>query len=259
MAIDKDGIANLMHMDWSTYGWLIGVVVLASACQNLTGFAFGLIFVGLAGALQLMPIADAANVAGLLSLVNGVVYLRNHPFEPRWDLLKPILISSSIGVLGGLALLNWLSGDQVRVLRMLLGVTIIACAVVLLLQKQQRAMMSGPVANWVAGLLSGVLGGLFSTSGPPMVYHLYRQPLSMVLVRQCLIVMFLAGTVLRLAIVIPAGELSLSSLMTAAVAVPVVAGVTWMLVKFPPPLSTRVLQWMVCSLLLVAGVSMLLA
>ena len=42
-------------------------------------------------------------------------------------------------------------------------------------------------------------------------------------------------------------------------AVPVVAGVTWLLAKYPPPLSTRVLQWMVCSLLLVAGVSMLLA
>jgi len=248
-----------MDVEWSTYGWLIGGVVVASACQNLTGFAFGLIFVGLAGALHLMPIADAANVAGLLSLVNGLVYLRSHPFEPRWDLLKPILASSLLGVLGGLALLHWLSGDSVRVLRMLLGVTIMACAVMLLLQKQQRATLSGKLANWVAGLLSGLLGGLFSTSGPPMVYHLYRQPLSPVLVRQCLMVMFLANVVLRLGIVIPAGELSLSSLITAAVAVPVVAGVTWLLVKFPPPLSTRMLQWMVCSLLLIAGVSMLLS
>ncbi|MEG0540528.1 MAG: sulfite exporter TauE/SafE family protein, partial [Comamonas sp.] len=111
-----------MQVDWGTYGWLIGVVVVASACQNLTGFAFGLIFVGMAGALHLMPIADAANVAGLLSLVNGVVYLRSHPFQPRWDMLKPILASSLIGVLGGLALLHWLSGDLVNVLRMLLGV-----------------------------------------------------------------------------------------------------------------------------------------
>ena len=71
--------------------------------------------------------------------------------------------------------------------------------------------------------------------------------------------MFLANTVLRLGIVIPSGGLRWSSLFTAAVAVPVVAGVTWLLAKYPPPLSTRVLQWMVCSLLLVAGVSMLLA
>ena len=248
-----------MQVDWGTYGWLIGVVVLASACQNLTGFAFGLIFVGMAGALHLMPIADAANVAGLLSLVNGVVYLRRHPFQPRWDMLKPILVSSLIGVLGGLALLHWLSGDLVNVLRMLLGATIIACAIVLLLQKQQRTTLSGPGAMWVAGGLSGVLGGLFSTSGPPMVYHLYRQPLSPQLVRQCLLIMVLATTVLRLGIVIPTGGVSLASLMTAAFAVRVVAGGTWLLAKYPPPLSTRVLQWMVCSLLLAAGVSMLLA
>ena len=248
-----------MDVDWSTYGWLIGVVVVASACQNLTGFAFGLIFVGMAGALHLMPIGDAANVAGLLSLVNGVVYLRSHPFQPRWDLLKPMLISSSLGVLGGLALLHWLSGDLVNVLRKLLGVTIIACAVVLLLQKKQRETLSSPASMWVAGGLSGILGGLFSTSGPPSVYHLYRQPLSPLLVRQCLLVMFLTNTVLRLGIVIPSGGLNLSSLITAAIAVPVVAGVTWLLVKFPPPLSTRALQWMVCSLLMAAGVSMLLA
>lgn len=248
-----------MEWDWYTGAWLLGVVVLASACQNLTGFAFGLIFVGMASALHLMPIADAANVAGLLSLVNGVVYLRSHPFQPRWDLLKPILLSSLIGVVGGLALLHGLSGDLVQVLRMLLGVTIIGCAIVLLVQKRQRATVSGTGAMWVAGGLSGLLGGLFSTSGPPMVYHLYRQPLSALLVRQCLLVMFLANTVLRLGIVIPAGGLSMASLVTAAVAVPVVAGVTWLLAAYPPRVSPRALQWMVCSLLMAAGVSMLLA
>ena len=248
-------------MQWDAYtvGSLLGVVVLASACQNLTGFAFGLIFVGMASALHLMPIADAANVAGLLSLVNGVVYLRSHPFQPRWDILKPILTTSLIGVVGGLALLQGLSGDWVQLLRMLLGVTIIACAVLLLVQKQQRATLSGTGAMWVAGGLSGLLGGLFSTSGPPMVYHLYRQPLPATLVRQCLLVMFLANTVLRLGIVIPAGQLHLDSLVTAAVALPVVAGVTWLIARHPPPLSTRVLQWMVCTLLLIAGVSMLVA
>ena len=248
-----------MDGSWSTYGWLLAVVAVASACQNLTGFAFGLIFVGMAGALHLMPIADAANVAGLLSLVNGAVYLRSHPFEPRWDLLKPMLISSLLGVLGGLALLHWLSGDMVNVLRKVLGVTIIGCAVVLLLQKKQRETLSGPRSMWVAGGLSGILGGLFSTSGPPSVYHLYRQPLSPLLVRQCLLVMFLSNSLLRLAIVVPTGGLSWSSVFTAAVAMPVVAGVTWVLVKYPPPLPTRLLQWLVCSLLTAAGVSLLLA
>ena len=130
---------------------------------------------------------------------------------------------------------------------------------VLLLQKAQRTAPSPWPSTWLAGGLAGVLGGLFSTSGPPLVYHLYRQPLSPLLARQCLLVMFLTNSVLRLGIVVPSGGLSWSSVITAAVAMPVVAGVTWVLVKFPPPLSTRALQWMVCSLLMAAGVSMLLA
>ncbi|QTX20472.1 TSUP family transporter [Comamonas aquatica] len=180
------------------YAQLFVVVALASVCQNLTGFAFGLIFVGVAGALQLMPIADAANVACLLSLVNGAVYLRSHPFEPRWDVLQPLAITSLLGTLLGLALLHWLSGSALGVLRMILGAAIVLCAVVLLLQKAQRTAPSPWPSTWLAGGLAGVLGGLFSTSGPPLVYHLYRQPLSPLVVRQSLLALFLMGNVLRL-------------------------------------------------------------
>ena len=244
-------------MAWWDYAQLLMVVALASMCQNLTGFAFGLIFVGVAGALHLMSIADAANVACLLSLVNGVVYLRSHPFEPRWDVLKPLAVTSLLGTLLGLALLQWLSGSALGVLRMVLGVAIVLCAVVLLLQKTQRAIPSIKPAAWLAGGLAGVLGGLFSTSGPPLVYHLYRQPLSILVVRQSLLALFLMGNVLRLAVVVAMGELAWSAVLTSAIALPVVAGVTWFFAKHPPPLPQRVLQWLVCVLLVLAGLSLL--
>jgi uncharacterized membrane protein YfcA len=170
------------------YVLFLVLVGLATFCQNLTGFAFGLIFVGVAGATHLMSIADAANVACLLSVVNGVTYLRAHRQVPQWTLLKPMLVSSVIGVIAG-------------VLRMLLGLAIVACALLLLLQKQVNAQMSGPVSLWVAGVASGLLGGLFATPGPPMVYHLYRQPLDRLVVRQCLFSMFLTCALLRLVMV----------------------------------------------------------
>lgn len=241
------------------YAQLFVVVALASMCQNLTGFAFGLIFVGVAGALQLMPIADAANVACLLSLVNGAVYLRSHPFEPRWDVLQPLAITSLLGTLLGLALLHWLSGSALGVLRMILGAAIVLCAVVLLLQKAQRTAPSPRPSTWLAGGLAGVLGGLFSTSGPPLVYHLYRQPLSPLVVRQSLLALFLMGNVLRLGVVIAMGELAWSSVLVSAVALPVVAAVTWLVARHPPPLPQRALQWLVCALLMLAGVSLLWA
>lgn len=244
-------------MAWWAYAQLLVVVALASVCQNLTGFAFGLILVGVAGALQLMPIADAANVACLLSLVNGTVYLRSHPFEPRWAVLKPLAITSLLGTLLGVAMLQWLSGAALGGLRMVLGAAIVLCAIVLLLQKTQRATPSSWPATWLTGGLAGVLGGLFSTSGPPLVYHLYRQPLSVLVVRQSLLALFLMGNVLRLAVVTAMGELAWSSVLISAVALPVVALVTWYFAKYPPPLPQRLLQWLVCALLMLAGLSLL--
>lgn len=244
-------------MDWWEYAQLFVVVALASMCQNLTGFAFGLIFVGVAGALHLMSIADAANVACLLSLVNGAVYLRSHPFEPRWDVLKPLAITSLLGTVLGLGMLQWLSGSALGVLRMVLGVAIVVCAIVLLIQKTQRSTPSPWPATWLAGGLAGILGGLFSTSGPPLVYHLYRQPLSVLVVRQSLLALFLMGNVLRLGVVMAMGELAWSSVLVSAVALPVVAVVTWFFAKHPPPLPQRVLQWLVCALLMLAGLSLL--
>jgi uncharacterized membrane protein YfcA len=182
------------------YVLFLVLVGLATFCQNLTGFAFGLIFVGVAGATHLMSIADAANVACLLSVVNGVTYLRAHRQVPQWTLLKPMLVSSVIGVIAGV----------------LLGLAIVACALLLLLQKQVNAQMSGPVSLWVAGVASGLLGGLFATPGPPMVYHLYRQPLDRLVVRQCLFSMFLTCALLRLVMVAWEGGITASVLLAGA-------------------------------------------
>jgi hypothetical protein len=96
---------------------------------------------------------------------------------------------------------------------MLLGLAIVACALLLLLQKQVNAQMSGPVSLWVAGVASGLLGGLFATPGPPMVYHLYRQPLDRLVVRQCLFSMFLTCALLRLVMVAWEGGITGASLL----------------------------------------------
>lgn len=237
--------------------FFMALVGLAAFCQNLTGFAFGLIFVGVAGATQLMNIADAANVACLLSIVNGASYLRAHRFEPDWVMLKPMLISSVIGVVGGVILLHWLSGNALNGLRMLLGLVIVLCAFLLLMQKAVQDKPSGPVALWVAGISSGLLGGLFATPGPPMVYHLYRQPMDRMLVRQCLFVMFVSCSLLRALIVVVEGQLNWEVLGWTAIAFPVVTGVTWWTARHPPNLPRRLVEWLVCGLLILSGLSLL--
>lgn len=241
------------------YAQMALLAAVASFCQNLTGFAFALIFVGAAGALSLMPIADAANIASILSAVNGLAYLRSHRLAPRWDLLKPTLISGVAGVGIGLALLAWLSGNTLHGLRVVLGVSIIACAVLLLARSQPRRTPSGTGVLWGVGLVSGVLGGLFSTAGPPIVYHLYRQPLPPMVVRQCLVILFTVLALVRLASVGLAGALQWSVVGASALALPVVVGVTWLQARHPPRLPVPLVRWIVCTLLLMAGASLLAA
>ncbi|ARU03553.1 hypothetical protein CCO03_01610 [Comamonas serinivorans] len=245
-------------MQWSQYLLFFVLVGLASVAQNLTGFAFSLILVGLAGATGLMPIAEASNVAMLLSLVNGVTYLRHHPFTPDWRLLKPMLGLSIVGVGLGWALLSWLDGNTLNGLRMALGVVIVACAVLLMLQKRQQRerQASPPQALWLASLSSGLLGGLFSTAGPPIVYHLYRQPLAAELIRQCLVVQFLLTSLVRTGLVVGTGSLRMSAIVTTAVAVPLVWGVTRWQAKHPLRLPQGVVDALVCGLLLLAGLSL---
>ncbi|MDH1252211.1 sulfite exporter TauE/SafE family protein [Comamonas thiooxydans] len=237
--------------------FFMALVGLAAFCQNLTGFAFGLIFVGVAGATGLMNIADAANVACLLSIINGISYMRAYRFEPDWVMLKPMLISSVLGVVGGVLLLHWLSGNTLNGLRMLLGLVIVLCAMLLLMQKKALDQPSGPVSMWVAGVSSGLLGGLFATPGPPMVYHLYRQPLDRMLVRHCLFAMFVSCSLLRAAMVAVEGQLNWAVMGWTALAFPVVTGVTWWSARHPPAWPKRLVEWLVCGLLILSGASLL--
>lgn len=237
--------------------FFMALVGLAAFCQNLTGFAFGLIFVGVAGATGLMNIADAANVACLLSIINGVSYMRAYRFEPDWVMLKPMLISSVLGVVGGVLLLHWLSGNTLNGLRMLLGLVIVLCAMLLLMQKKALEQPSGPVSLWVAGVSSGLLGGLFATPGPPMVYHLYRQPLDRLLVRHCLFAMFVSCSLLRAVMVAVEGQLNWAVMGWTALAFPVVTGVTWWSARHPPAWPKRLVEWLVCGLLILSGASLL--
>ena len=233
------------------------LVALATFAQNLTGFAQGLIFVGAAGATRLLSIEDAANIASLLMVVNGVVYLRTHRLRMQWQLMGPMLISSVLGLVAGVLLLGWLGGSALNWLRMLLGLAIVVCAALLIQQKTRRAQPSGKGVMWAVGLSSGLLGGLFATPGPPMAYHLYREPLDDVTVRQCMFVLLITCCVLRLVLLGADGQISTQAWGWSACAVPVVWLVTWAQFRWPPRLPKRLMEWLVCLLLLGSGLSLL--
>lgn len=235
----------------------VACVALATFAQNLTGFAFGLILLGLVATFHVASIADAANAAMVLTLVNAWVSFRSQRISPPWKLMRPTLLGSLIGVAIGVLLLGWLSSNAVAWLRGLLGLSITGCAILLLLQARTHAQLSGRSSFAGIGLLSGLLGGLFSSSGPPLVYHMYRQPLARDLVRQALLLVFACNALVRLVLVVPSGQFSANALLLALCAVPVVYGVTRLQIRFPIAVQATTLRKVVAALLLISGISLL--
>jgi uncharacterized membrane protein YfcA len=225
----------------------------AGYVQNLTGFAFGLVLLGLVGILHLAPLPDVANVVSVLTLVNAAMLFRTHRPQVERAVMAPTLAASLVGVVGGVLALNWLSDHVVAGLRLLLGLTIVGCAVVLVLDAAPLRQRSGPRAFAAVGLVAGVLGGLFSTAGPPLVYHFYRQPMALRAIRDSLVTAFACNAVVRIALMLATARFAADVLWLALEAAPLVLAQTWWMARRPQRWSERALKRIVSALLMAVG------
>lgn len=231
-------------------------VALATCAQSLSGFAFALVLLGLAGLLELAPLADLANVATVLALANALVALRGAHRQLDVPAFRDITLGGIAGILLGVVLLGWLSVNVTLALRLLLGLTVIACAVVVLMETAALRERSSAGSFRLWGAVSGLLTGLFATGGPPLVYHFYRQPLALKTVRDTLVATLAASSLLRLAMVIPAGQFSVNALKLSLLAAPLVFGLSWWLERHPPGWSRAAVLRLVCALLLLTGIGL---
>lgn len=241
---------------WQVAAFL-ACVVAATCAQCLTGFALVLVLLGLTSVFALGPLPDAVNVATVLGLANAVVALRGRHRSLDWSVLRPTAIGTLFGVAAGVALLAWLSTNVVVVLRLLLGLVVIACAVIVLRRAEPVAQRSSSASFRATGFISGLLGGLFSTGGPPLVYQFYRQPMTVDAVRDLLVALLAFGSVLRLAMVVPTGQFSLQALWLSVLAVPVVMAVTWWMRVHPPAWRRESVLKLVCLLLVLTGLALI--
>ena len=127
-----------------------------------------------------------------------------------------------------------------------------ACAVLLVARAEPLPRLSSR-GSFVFGSVSGLLGGLFSSAGPPMVYHLYRQPLPLASIRNSLLILFSFNAMARLGLVTSQGQFQASSFWLSAQALPLVIAVTWAARRYGSAGSMKTIRRMVFVLLLAAG------
>jgi uncharacterized membrane protein YfcA len=204
--------------------------------QTVTGFGLGMIALGAASGLGLMPIASAAVVVSLLTLCNSPLVLSGNFRHVDWRAVGSVLLGMVPTTLVGVVALDYLSRSGVVLLQFLLGAVIAASCAVMAIRPSRRETASAASGFLAAGSVAGLLGGMFGFSGPPLIFHLYRQPLELTVVRSTLIMLFTCSAVIRLVFVGLQGGFTVEIWELFAWSVPVVVLATLAGRRYPPPL-----------------------
>ena len=171
------------------------VMVVAEAVYVLFGFGAGLIAVG---ALALVMPEVVQDVVVLLLLVNlppEVLVVARSWRAIVWRGVLLICVGIAVGIPLGSAVLQW--GEPYFVLVLLGGFLVLAGLAFLVLPSNTTVRWPG-WASGGAGLMAGVLGGMFGTSGPPLILYYRLAGLKKAAFRGNLMAIFLVVTLVRL-------------------------------------------------------------
>ena len=246
-------------MDTQAILAFLGLVAVGSYLQTISGFAISLVITGGVTALGLAPIAFTANVVSFVALANVLVAVyRRHD-----HINTEIMLYASIGVLFlsgiGLWLLSLLSANAVDLLELLLGLMVLGSGVLLMIHPHPLQAVSGKPAHLVAGGFAGLLSGMFGAGGPPLVVHLYRQPLAFAAIRTTILAIFITMLVIRIAMEGAAGHITADILELSALGIPVSILGTLAGRRFPPPASDIAMRRFAFAILCVIGLSLIIS
>jgi uncharacterized membrane protein YfcA len=250
-------VSWLQSMDIPALLVFLSVVALGSYIQTVTGFALGLVVMGAVTLLNLAPVAMVAIVISLLALVNSFLALLKQGHTVDWLSVRWIVAGLVPAVFIGLMLLDYLSNNSVATLKKLLGIFIVCSGLLLVYRPHPKPVPDRQIRFFAIGAIGGLFGGLFSTGGPPIVFHLYRQPMRVEVVRTTLLAIFIVATIVRIGYVGLRGEFSWPAVRLALYAMPMVLLFTWVGKRYRPPLSDHAMRRVAFGLLILLGLMLL--
>lgn len=225
--------------------------------QTLTGFALGLIVMSGSTLFGLLPVPMTAQIISVLVLVNGAMVLSREWRAADRRALAAAVIGSMPAIALGVWMLHWMAGSALSLLKLILGLFIAAAAVQLVRRPDPWPARSPDWTFGLAGAAGGVMGGLFATSGPPLIWLIYRQPLTLDTIRVTLVSYFCLTQIWRLVLVAADGDIRTGTLITGAGAVAAIAAGTWAARRFPPPVAPLTLRRGALALLFLSGIALI--
>ena len=242
-------------MTWA--GVLLAVFV-GSYVQAVAGFAMGMIIVAVVGGLGLLDLPTLGAVVSLLTILNVVLSLRGQTHHVHRKLFLWLALGQIPAIYLGLQLMTWLDGNTRWVLELCLGLFITIGGLSMTLKPHPWAQVSGPWVTWMTGVSGGLMGGMFSASGPILGWFGYSQPLSLAPIRATLLASFILTTTTRTVFVGVEGGLTKTVFGYALAAMPLVVLGTWLGRNFAPPVGEAAIKRAAYFLLLGMGVWILL-
>lgn len=146
--------------------FLVGLIVfLAAFTQSLSGFGLALVSMALLPAVIGIRLATplVALVAIVIEVVLMIRYRESLEVHAIWKVVLAAVVGTPLGVL-------FLSRVDERIALTALGLVIAGYAVYALLGLKLPSL-ENPLWAYFSGLLGGILGGAYNTSGPPVIVY----------------------------------------------------------------------------------------
>ncbi len=200
---------------------MLGVLA-ASLLRGFTGFGFGLAAVPLLSVA--LPPAEVVPLVVTLQVIVGLGGTREAWALCDWHAVRLLLPGLFVGVPVGLLILTALAPNPVR---LMIGV-IIAFSVVLLYRGARLPPNPSRLLTASVGLLSGIISGLASMGGPPIIVYLMALGHSASRIRATAIIYFLLAGCVTLVPMAVRGLVTRDTLVFAAASLPVLFGGSWL-------------------------------
>lgn len=203
-------------MDISLSVFILGSIIflLSAIIQGITGFGFSLLAIPVMS-LFILP-QELMPISLLFSMIINLYVLFHSKQKGSWVKIKWIFLSAIITIPFGTYLLLILSADQ---LRFFMGIFIFIIGILFLFGfkktiKREREMMI-PI-----GLISGLLNGAITMSGPPVILFLVNQNRSKLEFRSHLSLYFLLVNLVTLPVYLYHGLFTSHTVITTAIFLP---------------------------------------
>jgi hypothetical protein len=190
-------------------------VIAAALLRGFTGFGFGLAAVPLLSLA--LPPAEVVPLVVTLQVVIGVAGLRAAATECDWRAVRLLLPGLILGVPIGLLILTTLPANPVR---LAIG-SVIVFSVWLIHRGIRLPPNPSRLVSFGVGLVSGIISGLASMGGPPVVVYLLALGHTTARVRATAIVYFMLSGCVAFVPMAARGLITRDILIWAAASLPV--------------------------------------